>query len=186
MSNTKTNTNANTTANESKTSVPISPEEETRFCHCCDREYPVSVLTIVEGGFYVCENCLADNTVACYNCGSILLLEDNAGSSSLPLCQDCYDDHYNTCVDCGRIIHADDTYYRDRCDDDPYCYECYSRLERGYGVEDYYYKPDPIFYGDGNRFFGVELEIDEAGESDSHADKIISVGSCPVHHEGLG
>ena len=131
MSNINTNKSANTRKPE--TSVP---EEETRFCHCCDREYPVSVLTVVEGGFYVCGSCIDDNTVVCLNCGCLILLEDNAGSTTIPLCQDCYDDHYNTCVDCGRIIHADDTYYRDHCDDDPYCYDCFSRLERGYGVED--------------------------------------------------
>ncbi len=180
MSNINTNKSANTRKPE--ISVPESHEEETRFCHCCDREYPLSALAVVEGGFYVCESCQLDNTVACSNCGCLLLLEDNAGSTSIPLCQDCYDDHYNTCVDCGRLIHADDTYYRDRCDDDPYCYDCFSRLERGYGVEDYYYKPDPIFYGNGSRFFGVELEIDEAGESDSNADRIMSIGNRDSDH----
>ena len=42
-------------------------------------------------------------------------------------------------------------------------------------MNDYYYKPEPIFYGEGNRFFGVELEIDEAGESDTNAERIMDI-----------
>ena len=36
-------------------------------------------------------------------------------------------------------------------------------------------KPEPIFYGEGNRFFGVELEIDGAGETNTNAAKILEV-----------
>ena len=44
----------------------------------------------------------------------------------------------------------------------PYCRDCFS--DRGESIHDYNYKPTPIFYGVGNRFYGVELEIDKGGE----------------------
>ena len=42
-------------------------------------------------------------------------------------------------------------------------------------IHDYSYKPDPIFYGQGPRYFGVELEIDEAGESRSNARDLLDI-----------
>lgn len=52
------------------------------------------------------------------------------------------------CSCCGAEIENDD------------CYE----KRRNKLINDYYYKPEPLFYGTGSRYFGVELEIDEAGE----------------------
>ncbi len=67
MSNVNTNKSENTRKPE--TSFPETVEEETRFCHCCDREYQVSALAVVEGGFYVCESSQLDNTEVCSNSG---------------------------------------------------------------------------------------------------------------------
>ena len=39
-------------------------------------------------------------------------------------------------------------------------------------IHDYYYKPDPIFYGKGQPHYGIELEIDEGGEYDDNAERI--------------
>jgi len=50
-------------------------------------------------------------------------------------------------------------------------------------IHDYYYKPTPIFYGEGPRFFGVELEIDEAGEDNRNAENILSIGN--YHGENI-
>ena len=58
----------------------------------------------------------------------------------------------------------------------PYCESCYQQLRRR-GIHSYDYKPLPIFYGVGPRYFGVELEIDGAGEYDSNADKILAIGN---------
>lgn len=44
-------------------------------------------------------------------------------------------------------------------------------------IQDYCYKPEPIFYGDGPRFFGVELEIDGAGEYGSNAKKLLRIAN---------
>ena len=49
-------------------------------------------------------------------------------------------------------------------------------------IQDYYYKPNPIFYGDGNRYFGVELEIDDAGENNTNAAKIVNIANHDEEH----
>ena len=61
-------------------------------------------------------------------------------------------------------------------DDDPYCDDCYHQ-QSGCAIEHYGYKPTPIFYGDGPRFFGVELEIDGAGERDSSAERLLDIAN---------
>ena len=142
------------------------------ICCYCEKTLPESQLHFIEEEYWLCDHCMREYTTTCSHCGEPILLENNAGSSETPLCNDCYDDHYNTCVRCGRVIHTDDTYYLDRYDDDPHCHDCYSRFSRDGGIQDYYYKPDPIFYGSGSRYFGVELEIDEAGESDDNAEQL--------------
>lgn len=58
----------------------------------------------------------------------------------------------------------DDAHYQDRETETPYCNDCFRslcRTHRLYTIQDYYYKPEPLFFGEGPRFFGVELEIDE-------------------------
>ena len=97
------------------------------------------------------------------------------------MCQHCYDRYYFSCSHCGRIIHEDDVYYKgDDDDSDPLCGACYSQRHSSGAIEDYYYTPAPVFRGDGPRFFGVELEIDEGGEMDSRADELLRI----ANHEG--
>ena len=82
-----------------------------------------------------------------------------------------------TCERCGRIICHSNAYY-ERGDDDeefPYCYDCYCK--RAEGVREYSYKPDPIFYGTGPRYMGVELEVDEGGESDRNARTLMAIAN---------
>ena len=49
--------------------------------------------------------------------------------------------------------------------DEPYCQNCYDEINDSI-IHDYYYKPDPIFYGKGQPHYGIEIEIDEDGEYD--------------------
>ncbi len=39
-----------------------------------------------------------------------------------------------------------------------------------------------IFYGDGERFFGVELEIDGGGKSSTNADQLLKIGNSNAEH----
>lgn len=145
-------------------------------CSICGEQFPVDAL-ISFAGEHFCEHCLNEETIVCADCGTRLWNDSNAGSDDHPLCQRCYDGSYTTCERCGRLLLYDDACYLNNGDEDyPYCESCYQQLRRG-GIHSYDYKPLPIFYGVGPRYFGVELEIDGAGEYDSNADKILAIGN---------
>ena len=145
-------------------------------CDSCGTLYPSGQLIEFDGQL-LCPDCLNSATVVCSHCGEHIWRDENAGDNSTPLCQSCYDRFYLSCSRCGRIIHQDDACYIDGDDEDPLCPDCFSQLRSNRAIQDYYYKPTPIFYGEGNRFFGVELEIDGGGELDSNAREILSVAN---------
>ncbi len=76
------------------------------------------------------------------------------------------------------MIHNNNVYYLDDDDDDdyPYCSECYHKITNR-AIKNYSYKPETIFYGEGNLFYGIELEIDKGGEYDENAQKIIDIAN---------
>ena len=153
-------------------------KEETYVCAICGREYLISQREEFDGQF-LCPRCFAEETVTCHVCGERIWTDDNAGNSDTPLCERCYDRYYTNCVRCGELLHNDEAYY-DRDDPDeeePLCHACYTRTAGDRAIQDYCYKPEPIFYGDGPRFFGVELEIDGAGEYGSNAKKLLRIAN---------
>lgn len=156
---------------------------------CCECGKQLTSDTVCEfDGQYYCNKCLESLTVVCADCGDRLFREDNAGNASIPLCASCRDAEYTICCRCGRLIHNDDVFYLNERDEDPYCESCMELLNEC-PIHNYHYKPQAIFYGDGPRYFGVELEIDDAGETDRHAQAILDVanGSAPhiyCKHDG--
>ena len=67
------------------------------------------------------------------------------------VCEHCISNYYY-CEDCDGYYTEDDfNFYADRCN------ECGG----GRYIHNYGYKPTPIFYGKGTRFYGVELEVDD-------------------------
>ena len=149
---------------------------ETFICCHCGQAHPLESRVMV-GDDALCERCANEETVLCSRCGERIYRDDNAGDENTPLCQPCYDRHYTSCERCGRIIHVDDAYYEDDDEDDPLCYDCHTHARRHKMIEDYYYKPEPLFRGDGPRYFGVELEIDGAGEDDASAGQIMEIAN---------
>ena len=149
---------------------------ETFLCCHCGQEYPLENRVIV-GDDVICGSCADEETVICSHCGERIYRDDNAGDEHTPLCQHCYDRWYQSCSCCGRILHEDDVYYRSRDDDEPLCLTCYNREQDHRTIQDYYYKPEPLFRGDGPRYFGVELEIDEAGEDNDSARRIMEIAN---------
>ena len=147
-------------------------DRKTPPCSRCGQEFAPEQLIPFQDEL-LCPVCLDEQTTVCSCCGERIYKTDNSGTDDFPLCEDCYDNHYESCTHCGSLIHRRDTYYRG---DDPYCHDCYHSLP-AQGINDYYFKPEPIFYGTGKRFFGVELEIDEGGECDSNAEKILRVAN---------
>lgn len=148
------------------------------ICPVCDLEHPV------EDGVefreqLICRSCLEESTMLCRECGERIRREENAGDDRIPLCSCCYDAHYTNCSSCGRPLHLDVALYssRDLDEETPYCHECYAELPQSRSIHDYYYKPRAIFYGEGNRYFGVELEIDDAGEDSDNAFSILQAAN---------
>jgi len=144
-------------------------------CDSCNKTFPAEDLVEFEGQ-YLCPRCLQTATTFCTRCGRRIWTDENAGDSSTPLCQSCSDRYYTTCSRCGRTIPESDAYYDD--EDDPYCYDCHTRYCSHTGIHDYYFKPDPIFYGNGPRFMGIELEIDGGGEISSHAESLMDIANA--------
>jgi len=116
-------------------------------------------------------------TMTCSRCGRRIWNDDNAGDDDTPLCQSCYDRFYTVCDRCGRTILEDDAYYEDDDRDEPLCWSCYSHMQEDKQIHDYYYKPEPVFYGEGHRYFGVELEIDGAGEDSEKACRLMRIAN---------
>ena len=162
--------------------------KEMRACCVCGSLHPVEELTEFDDS-WLCFSCLRAETIICQDCGERIWADANAGDDNTPLCQRCYDRHYTTCEDCGRVIPQDDAYYESDDDYEARCYHCHWRRADQRVIHDYYYKPEPIFRGNGSRFFGVELEVDDAGESNSNAAKILNTANSGeervyIKHDG--
>ena len=145
-------------------------DRKTRACSGCGQALTPDQLTPFQNEL-LCPSCLNERTVLCAHCGERIFRSDNCGTDTTPLCEDCYEDHYTHCTGCGELIRRENACYRG---DDPYCHGCYHSMP-AQGISDYCYKPEPIFCGEGSRFFGVELEIDGAGEDDDNADHIMDI-----------
>lgn len=146
-----------------------------KACSICGVVHEVVELTELDGKL-LCPECIIRETAVCSRCGERIWYSENSGDSSTILCQSCCDEYYTYCCECDRLILREDAYYEDG-NDEPLCYRCYEDGRSHDYIEDYYYKPTPIFYGSGNRFFGVELEIDGAGESDSSASSVMDIAN---------
>ena len=128
----------------------------------------------------MCEDCYDDHTAVCSICGDRIWVDENDGNDETVLCHRCYDNHYTHCEECGRLIRLDYAYYEDDSDY-PYCRSCYERLFDS-AIKSYGYKPEPIFYGNSNLYLGVELEVDNAGESNEAAESILFCGNRKAEH----
>ena len=148
--------------------------EHTTCCHCGQI---IPGTPVMVGNDSLCECCAEEETALCSRCGERIYRDDNAGDEDTPLCQHCYENHYYRCDRCGRIIYDGDAYYASDDEDQnyPLCHACYSSRNRDRAIQDYYYKPEPLFRGDGSRYFGVELEIDGAGEDNSSAREVMEL-----------
>ena len=160
--------------------------KEKVICSKCGAEFDREEITEFEGEM-LCDSCLDELTDLCDCCNRRIYRDNSQGDSETFLCQNCYDYHYTTCENCGTLIHNDDAHYEDDSDY-PYCDECFAKLQEC-AIKSYNYKPEPIFYGSGNFFMGVELEIDKGGEIDENAETLLDIANrCKNHiyckHDG--
>ena len=127
--------------------------------------------------------------MTCQRCGERIWEDENAGDDNIHLCRHCFNRYYVRCCQCGRVVEEENAYYPDDDFAHAYCEYCNSQYRDERAIHDYYYKPEPIFYGEGPRYFGVELEIDGAGEEDDNAQEILDIGNrreehCYCKHDG--
>lgn len=146
-------------------------------CSHCHTEHPASERTVFDDQ-ELCFDCLTDQTVRCHDCGRLIWLADNEGSERHPLCSDCFDRCYTRCQRCGGLLHLSSACYTedDEDEDYPFCSVCYTEV-RDVAIHNYYFKPEVQFYGEGPRYYGVELEIDEGGESEKNAKEFLSIAN---------
>lgn len=138
------------------------------ICNECGKKLGGVSVFEFEGHTY-CESCFIDLTVVCECCGDRIWRDSAEGDSFIVLCPHCYAYSYTHCERCSRLISNDSACYED---DYPYCRECYERI-LSKPIKSYYYKPEPIFYGLGPRYYGLEIEVDCGGESDENAQKLL-------------
>ena len=119
------------------------------YCERCDNYDYEDNSRYVEGSGTWCEPCADNHTFWCESCES--LYSDNDSSYQVAdidqyWCQDCCSNNAYWCDSC-------DEYNREACEN---CDDS-RRL-----INQYSYKPDPIFYGNSkdNLYFGIELEME--------------------------
>lgn len=131
-------------------------------------------------GQTLCSDCIDNLTSVCDHCGERIWNDDSYGDEYTTLCSHCYNNHYTRCSNCDAVIHLDNVYNLDGYD---YCRECYNEeCSKCHSIHDYGYKPEPIFYGDSDRYFGVELEIDGAGKDDDNAEELLEIANISDEH----
>ena len=154
-------------------------QEEVLICECCNYIIDDDDYTEWDGRI-ICSDCLEEHTTICDCCGSRIWREDAYSDENTTVCTDCYEEHYTRCSCCDALLYEDEAYYSNG---DAYCRDCYEEEREDFDlIHDYSYKPNPIFYGDGNRYFGIELEIDEAGKDDDYAEELLDIANI---HEDL-
>ena len=149
-------------------------KEQIKKCSVCGKELNEENAHEFDGKIF-CVECLSIETILCECCGTRIWASDAVDER---VCHECRDESYRRCCECDELVHEDNVHY---IGDYPYCESCYNECHNEF-IEDYSYKPDPIFYGEGQPHYGVELEIDEAGESDYNAEQIMHIGNARHEH----
>ncbi len=154
--------------------------KEPLVCSVCGAGLTKETANEFEGQI-MCASCLEAETTLCDCCGERISCSASHGNDAIDLCARCYQNNYTTCEECGALIRNDSAYYFDDSDY-PYCSECYQTLRDNAPIKEYNYKPEPIFYGSGDLFMGIELEVDKGGEYNSNAQKLLNIANADAEH----
>lgn len=154
-------------------------KENEIICSNCGAVIDTDDYETINGEIY-CSDCIEHDFVTCDCCGARVLADDTFGDDYTNLCSYCYHNRYTRCAGCDALLYEDDAY---RINSENYCRDCYDEeCDRCNHIHDYGYKPEPIFYGDSSRFFGIELEIDGAGKDDDYAEEILDIANADGQH----
>lgn len=158
--------------------IEETEEVETVICEHCGAEIPLDDAFYCQGD-YLCDDCASEYTAICDDCGERFYIDDDCGDETRFICPSCFDNNWTHCACCNALVRRGDEYEVSRGDyaGDPLCYECYENEREKFErvIHDYYYKPDPLFYGDGPMYMGVELEVDGAGEDHGKAADVMDI-----------
>lgn len=149
--------------------------KEIHYCDCCG-------CVLEEPGTSVddqllCEDCVEEHCVTCEHCGETIWAENSVSDDNICLCTGCFDTHYYRCESCGHIVSENDVCWHN---DLAYCESCSEEMTEE--IEEYGYKPDPVFYGTSERFFGVELEVDDGGKDNDNARTLKDIANRSKEH----
>lgn len=131
----------------------------------------------------VCDSCIGSSKFFyCSECEKYYSMIYHFGSyQSNQLCVNC-SDKYGYCDRCNYIYPSRELVYNERTDE-YLCEECeHEANNEHFYIHDYYYKPEPVFYGSGSLFIGVEVEVDNGTESEENAEAILSVANADSEH----
>ena len=135
-------------------------------CDRCGRYEKKEDIQTVDGNKHWCHRCVENYAGTCDDCGK-LVSHRTCTDDGNNVCQTCLEANYFQCSDCGNWYPEADR----QDDDENVCENCQDRRENNV-IQDYSYRPNPIFYNENgkinsgsseisrNRFFGVELEIE--------------------------
>lgn len=150
-------------------------QDEVFVCANCQGEFPMCECYEV-GNNLLCPTCADELTVNCDSCGERIYIADAVSDENYTVCEACRQNYFVVCEECGRLVPDNEAYYLPESDT-PLCECCYESAQDTVAIHEYSYKPDPIFCGDGLRYFGVELEIDFGGKSCDHARALLDVSN---------
>ncbi len=125
--------------------------EEERICTCCGNTLTEYEGTVVDEEL-LCDECTEERCIVCDECGEAIWANECVTDDRIFLCRECFDENYYNCSGCDRIIHENNVnWYNNQ----PYCDNCYDELDSDDEIEDYNYKPVPIFYGKRKLYMGI-------------------------------
>lgn len=131
-------------------------------------------------GEIVCMECVNNYTCTCDECNELIFTSESYGDEYTTLCSSCYNTRFTRCSCCDVLIRINSAEQLDGYD---YCSDCYNdEVDRNRSIHDYGYKPEPIFYGESKRYFGIELEIDGAGKDDENAEELLRIANKEHDH----
>lgn len=154
-------------------------EDNKIYCSHCGAEITDDDYEEVNGEI-VCMECVNNYTCTCDECNELIFTSESYGDEYTTLCSSCYNTRFTRCSCCDTLLRNEDAFHLDGYD---YCSECYhDEVDRNRSIHDYGYKPEPVFYGDSKRYFGIELEIDGAGKDSDNADEILAIANRGEEH----
>lgn len=155
------------------------------FTHCDGCSEPIANDDIRSvGGEPLCGVCYEERYTTCDSCGEDVLREYVYACDCDVFCEECYHERFMNCPDCGEDFPCDEMHWSEGRDD-YFCEACRGACDNG-AINDYSFKPNPVFYHLVTKghfsirripralYFGVETEIElpDRANADALAESI--------------